>query len=123
MTYLPYSSCQRVTGKIHKLKKIVDMMKKKSPLFFFFFKPAHTTNVVLCGAVLVQKEGVTADIVTYNTCVTIAAQGGKLEKALELLRKASDESGLELDVVRERWSGWRGAGRGACSFVALDLVI
>lgn len=42
----------------------------------------------------------TPDIVTYNTCVTIAGQAGRLDDALELLRKASEEGGLELDVVR-----------------------
>lgn len=49
-----------------------------------------------------QKDGVTPDIVTYNTCVTIAGQAGRLDEALELLRKASEEGGLELDVVSYR---------------------
>ena len=39
---------------------------------------------------------------TYNTCVTIAGQAGRLDEALELLRKASEEGGLELDVVSYR---------------------
>lgn len=47
-----------------------------------------------------QKDGVAPDIVTYNTCVTIAGQAGRLDQALELLRRASEEGGLELDVVR-----------------------
>lgn len=36
---------------------------------------------------------------SYNTCVTITGQAGRLDDALELLRKASEEGGLELDVV------------------------
>lgn len=66
------------------------------------------------------------DIVTYNTCVTVAGQAGRLDEALELLRKASEEGGLQLDVVsavpklrlfqeggrgRGKWMG-RGRGRG-----------
>lgn len=49
-----------------------------------------------------QKDGVSPDIVTYNTCVTIAGQAGRLDQALELLRRASEEGGLELDVVSYR---------------------
>ncbi|CAM9386504.1 unnamed protein product [Scytosiphon promiscuus] len=49
-----------------------------------------------------EKDSVTPDIVTYNTCVTIAGQAGRLDDALELLRKASEEGGLELDVVSYR---------------------
>lgn len=49
-----------------------------------------------------QKDGVAPDIVTYNTCVTIAGQAGRLDEALELLRRASEEGGLELDVVSYR---------------------
>lgn len=39
---------------------------------------------------------------TYNTCVTVAGQAGRLDEALELLRRASEDSGLELDVVSYR---------------------
>ncbi|CAM9588434.1 unnamed protein product [Ectocarpus sp. 13 AM-2016] len=49
-----------------------------------------------------EKDGVAPDIVTYNTCVTIAGQAGRLDQALELLRRASEEGGLELDVVSYR---------------------
>lgn len=49
-----------------------------------------------------QKDGVAPDIVTYNTCVTITGQAGRLDEALELLRKASEEAGLTLDVVSYR---------------------
>lgn len=47
----------------------------------------------------VKRDGVQADIVTYNTVVTIMAKAGRLEDALEVLRKASADSGVQLDVV------------------------
>lgn len=59
-------------------------------------------RATLAGTTREQKDGVAPDIVTYNTCVTIAGQAGRLDEALELLRKASEEGGLELDVVSYR---------------------
>eukprot|EP00904_Undaria_pinnatifida_P005078 jgi/Undpi1/16/HiC_scaffold_1.g00016.m1 len=60
-----------------------------------------------------EKDKVAPDIVTYNTCVTIAGQAGRLDEALELLRKASEDSGLELDVVSPDDGGGAGAGGGS----------
>lgn len=47
-----------------------------------------------------QRDGVRADIVTYNTLIAITAKAGRLEETMELLRKASEDSGVEFDVVR-----------------------
>lgn len=50
---------------------------------------------------------------TYNTVVTIMAKAGRLEDALEVLRKASADSGVQLDVVSIK-DGCRPSDIGCC---------